>query len=133
MLYVEYHVSSRKSIPCVGCNSLILKRCSCLQFWQFRKTLNILKEWCCPTCWKHRFPFSQIDNKSLTELSFNSNYSCRCQSTITEPSSRFLDKLNLCKLDLKEHTTFTIKTLTLLLISIQISITTLAMISQTNK
>ncbi len=97
----------KKAVPCIDCidcNSFIHQRCSGLKFWQFSKTSKIIKQWCCKTCYQQRFPFSHLDSDKLIELSYNSNYSCRCQSTNTEsPDYRLLDRLNLCKLDLKEH------------------------------
>ena len=102
----QCNVCNRKVVDVsINCASFLHKRCSRLQVWQFRKVSTIVTEWCCPTRWQDRFPFSQIENQSLNELSFISNYSCRCQTTSTESSSdyRLLENLNLCKLDLKEH------------------------------
>ena len=92
-----------KSLPCVDCDSLIHIRCSRLQLWNLSDILKLLKEWCCPNCWCDRFPFSTIDNNDLIELTFNSNFSCRCQIVNTESFYyHYLERLTLCKIDSKE-------------------------------
>ena len=94
----------KKSIPCSDCNSLIHRRCSRLQSWQLVNTVWIYNEWCCSHCWNHKFPFSDLNDNQLIELAFNSNFSCICQVTVTESSDyRLLDKLDLCKFNLKEQ------------------------------
>ena len=92
----------KKSIPCAICNSLIHRQCSRLQPWQSTNSLRILHEWSCSICRHQIFPFSTLDEKELLTLTFNSTYNCTCQLTDTSDYEQW-GRLNLCKLDLKEH------------------------------
>ena len=96
-----------KSAPSVDCNSLIHIRCSDLQLWNLTNVSKLLKELCCKTCWHDRFPFNELEKPEIIELTFNSNFSCRCQTVNTESCDyQQLERLNLCKLDLTQLTSF---------------------------
>ncbi|KAG1675725.1 hypothetical protein GQR58_014551 [Nymphon striatum] len=66
-----------------------------------------VKSWECPHCKSSllsSLPFSQIDNDELSALSFNSNFSCKCQSSaVSLVNYSHLDRLETCKLAFKEH------------------------------
>ena len=38
-------------------------------------------DWECPSCMHEKFPFNKIDDKALLKEAYNSNFSCKCQTT----------------------------------------------------
>ena len=93
----------QNSIPCVTCESLIHVRCSRFQP-RSALTCNVLREWSCSSCCLQLFPFSPLDYHELMRLLFTSNVLCACQNdTIDSCDKRTREKLDLCKLSIKEH------------------------------
>ena len=68
------------SIPCPSCKCLTHKSCSKLS----KKVLDYLRlnpnAWECPTCLSDKFPFMESDDVDIFMDSFNSNWTCGCNS-----------------------------------------------------
>ncbi len=93
-----------KATPCNDCKHLIHRKCSALQYWQTTDTHRILNQWCCITCLRSKFPFSDIDDQQLTSLTFNSNFNCPCKGNdLKLEDYRLFDLLKFNKLKLKEN------------------------------
>ena len=96
------------SVPCNQCKHLIHKKCSNLSAFNSDDIETHLREWECSRCKENTlssFPFYSIeDNYELLNLSFNSTYSCKSNSTATSLADySHVKQLETCKLTLKEH------------------------------
>ena len=99
-----YGASLKKAIPCQTCMCLIHRRCSRLKPWEAANLSQIIQQWSCAKCQQSTFPFADINDEDMLALTFNSNFSCPCQVRHTESNDyNLLGKLELCKLNLKEH------------------------------
>ncbi len=99
----------QSSVPCGNCRHLTHKKCSKSPNWHIAHMHSHLTTWECPSCCVKplsSLPFFEIENNSLLNLTFNSNYSCKCNSSAISLSDYdHLEKLETCKLTLKDHET----------------------------
>ena len=73
-------VKNNPGIPCSSCNSKIHVKCSGIN--DCKNTFHLYKgRWECKNCVKDKFPFSELDNKSLQELAENSLENIKEQSS----------------------------------------------------
>ena len=71
-------------IPCSSCKALI--HCKCSNLRNANNTLHSFKgKWQCPTCIHQQYPFTDSDDKTLQDLSFNSNKDEVCHFTSEVP------------------------------------------------
>ncbi len=98
---------TKSSIPCGQCKHLIHKRCSEVPNWNIANIDSLLKKWECLTCrlsCLSSFPFSSLENHELGNLSYNSAFTCKCNSTAVSLSDfSHIEQLETCKLTLKEY------------------------------
>ncbi len=99
--------ATKNAIPCRQCQHLIHKRCANINTFNINDVETHLKSWECSQCksdLSSLMPFSGIENDPLSSLSFNSNFSCKCQSAaVPVINYNHLDRLETCKLALKEY------------------------------
>ncbi len=77
---------AKTSIPCGNCKHLIHKKCAKLNNFSINNINSHLTEWECESCTTKLFstlPFIEIEQHELIDLAFNSNFSCKCNSTAT--------------------------------------------------
>ena len=77
---------TRLGLPCSSCKSLIHSKCS--NITDVKNNFHHFKgKWECPACHNHKYPFTQIDNKTLIDdIPFNSNL---------DNTSRFKPEINI--------------------------------------
>ena len=102
--YAEINSEAKKAQSLVfNANTLFTKKCSNLSAFNSDYIDTHLREWECSRCKENTlslFPFYSIeDNYELLNLSFNSTYSCKCNSTeISIADYSRVKQLEFCKL-----------------------------------
>ena len=85
-------------IKYIQCQHLIYKKCS-------KSGGNASKDYICSECIAENIPFSKLENNDITELCFNSNFSCKCltnKKNFIRKSSE-IKLLNLKELNFKSN------------------------------
>ena len=70
-----------KSIPCSNCFSPVHKKCSQLKTTEIFDILKRQSDWECLSYMHEKIPFNTTDDKALLKEAYNSNFSCKCQTT----------------------------------------------------
>ena len=90
-----------KALPCLSCRSLVHRRCSNISIYDLNNSLESFSHWECILCKRNKFQFSDIEDETIVECSFNSNFNCFCK-TIETPVLRRDHILRYTKFDRKE-------------------------------
>ena len=72
-----------KAIECDLCQSWYHLRCSQLSTKLYNYYTNNNDLWLCRRCRNDTFPYNNLDDRTLFDLSFNSNTKCLCSKTIS--------------------------------------------------
>ena len=72
-----------KSFVCKTCHTPIHKKCLGLRLSEIHDIKNSKTEtyWDCQTCMSDKFPFTAVENKVIVQNTFNSSFSCKCQTS----------------------------------------------------
>ena len=72
-----------KSFVCKICQTPIHKKCLGLRLSEIRDIKNSKTEtyWQCQTCMSEKFQFTAVENKVIVQNTFNSSFSCKCQTS----------------------------------------------------
>ena len=72
-----------KSFVCKTCQTPIHKKCLGLRLSEICHINNSKTEthWECQTCMSDKFPFTLVENKVIVQNTFNSSFSCKCQTS----------------------------------------------------
>ena len=70
-----------KSFVCKTCQIPIHKKCLGLKLSEIRDIKNSKKYWECQTCMNDKFPFTVVEDKVIVQNTFNSSFSCKCQTS----------------------------------------------------
>ena len=96
----ETRSKKTKLIPCFSCNSLIhRKKCANIplnQLLNFKKAT--WKNWECNACLVDKFPFSNMRDEDIVNISYNSLYNCACLTDIHD-----LEKINFKRFDYHKY------------------------------
>ena len=88
----------QKALPCASCLSLIHRKCSGFSPYELNTTdPSKLTYWECKKCHSEKFPNNSISDEELYAMSYNSNFSCPCQSDVENEVYRKQYVLNLTK------------------------------------
>ena len=88
----------QKALPCASCLSLIHRKCSGFSPYELNSTdPSKLTYWECKKCHSEKFPINSISDEELYAMSYNSNFSCPCQSDVENEVYRKQYVLNLTK------------------------------------
>ena len=98
---------AKTSIPCGNCKHLIHKKCAQLDTFSINNIISHLISWECGSCttkYLSVLPFEELEEQEIVDLSFNSNFNCKCNSTaISLTKYNNLEQLETCKISLKEY------------------------------
>ena len=88
-----------KSFVCKNCQTPILKKCLGLRLTEICDIKNFKTETHleCQTCKSDKFPFTLVENKVIVQHTFNSSFSCKCETCkyeISRPESVFKYRVN---------------------------------------
>ena len=72
-----------KPFVCKTCETTIHKKCLRLRLSEICDIKNSKTEtqWECQTCMSNKFPFTLVENKVIVQNTFNSTFSCKCQTS----------------------------------------------------
>ena len=84
-----------RAIECDLCNNWYHLRCSLLTSKIYKYYCETNDLWLCSQCRLDTFPFSNINNTELIELSFNSNTACLCSKQLSNLKLNSLPRLDI--------------------------------------
>ena len=96
-------------IPCKQCHCLIHRKCVKLNHNTLKSIREDIDSWNCSTCRSLQFPFMNLTDSEITQLTFNSNYDCICKEFSHEnaleskTNNDLIKKINLPQLQLNEY------------------------------
>ena len=95
--------SLNRGLNCSSCDFQVHKKCTKLKQCDFlfnKITQNTY--WECIACQNAKFPFANISNHEKQCLAFNSNFTCKCQTTVSDLVGGHLT-LNLSLINSKDR------------------------------
>ena len=77
----------KKGLKCTCCKMFIHKKCTGLKQSGFLfNTVSKDTVWECTDCQLKTFPFVTPIDHEIQNISFNSNFNCKCQTTVSDPN-----------------------------------------------
>ena len=78
---------SKKLLKCLCCKIIIHKKCTGLKQSEFLFN-KVSKDtvWECIDCQSKQFRFLTLTNHEIQNISFNSNFNCKCRTTVFNPN-----------------------------------------------
>ena len=96
-------------IPCKQCHCLIHRKCAKFNHNTLKSIREDINSWNCSSCRSLQFPFMNLTDSEINQLTFNSNYNCICKEFSHEnaleskTNNDLIEIINLPQLHLNEY------------------------------
>ena len=88
----------KKSFPCTTCKSYIHRKCTGIPLSEILLgTPSQFKYWNCTTCVSDHIALTELDDRELSKLTFNSNFNCKCADHSENTSLDHCETFQLAK------------------------------------